>query len=118
MDPGQRLLFPSGDRRCPVSVFSQVLILELLLYLFSRTVNAFFEVLMFAMLARSLTSLLMLDDDNFFVGLLYSLTEPAVYPVRALCERFGWFEGAMIDIPYFISFFIISGLSVLVSGLM
>jgi len=32
-------------------------------------------------------------------------------PVRTLCERFGWFEGLPIDMPFFLTFILLSVLA-------
>ena len=52
---------------------------------------------------RALMSFVMIGEDNAFTELLYSVTEPVIFPVRKLCERFGWFENVPMDIPFYIS---------------
>ena len=39
---------------------------------------------------------------------LYMVTEPIILPVRRLCERMRWFEGFPLDIPFLITFLLIS----------
>ncbi len=45
--------------------------------------------------------------ENF----LFGVTEPFIVPVRALCDRFGWFEGLPIDMPFFLTFILLSVLT-------
>lgn len=77
------------------------MILELLLYLIVKSVDIFLTVVIFAMLARSVMSLFMVDEGNIFYVLAFTVTEPFVFPVRSLFERMGWFQGTPIDVSFF-----------------
>ena len=80
-------------------------------YILAATVRAILVVLELLMLGRALISWLPLPEDSRVEEFLYSVTEPVIMPVRSLCERFGWFENLPIDMPFFITFILLSVLS-------
>lgn len=77
--------------------------MELFLYLIVKFVDIALSFVIFAMLARSVMSLFMADEDNIFYVLVYTVTEPFVFPLRALFERMNWFQNMPIDISFFCS---------------
>lgn len=79
-------------------------------YVLIATVRLALLVLKLCMLARALFSFFP-SDDNPLLALLAFITEPVIYPVRALCDRFGIGDGLPIDIPFFITFVILSVIS-------
>ncbi len=79
-----------------------------ILYVVGATVRIIVYVLQFLMLGRAILSWLPLDEDNPIENFLYMVTEPVIAPVRALIERFGWFEGLPIDMSFFITFILLS----------
>ncbi len=79
-----------------------------LLYVISATVRYLITVIQFLMFARAILSWLPIDDDSPVVNFLYAVTEPVIMPVRAVIERFGWFEGMPIDMSFFITFVLLS----------
>jgi len=79
-----------------------------LIYLITATLSFLLSALQFAMLARAILSWFPMDEDNAIVGFLYAVTEPVIMPVRALLERFGWFEGLPIDMSFFFTFILLS----------
>ena len=78
------------------------------LYVISTTVRYLIGVVQFLMFARAIISWLPIDEDNPIVNFLYAVTEPVILPVRAVIERFGWFEGMPIDMSFFITFLLLS----------
>ena len=84
-----------------------------ILYVLSATLRILLYALEILMLARALVSWLPLDEDSPIENFLYTVTEPVIAPVRALCERFGWFEGLPVDMSFFITFILISVLAAL-----
>ena len=72
-------------------------------YVIENAVRGFLLVLEIAFFLRALSSFIFFGDENAFTDWLYSITEPAIYPARKLCERFGWFENLPIDVPFYIS---------------
>lgn len=83
------------------------------LYVLTSTLKIVLVVFQFLMLGRALVSWLPLDEDNPIENFLYTVTEPVITPVRALIERFGWFEGLPIDMSFFITFLLIAVLAAL-----
>ena len=80
-------------------------------YILASTVRAILVVLQLLMLGRAVISWLPIEEDSPVENFLIGVTEPFITPVRALCERFGWFEGLPIDMPFFLTFILLSVLS-------
>ena len=70
----------------------------------------FYEILSFAILLRCILSWLPLNRNNFFVRIVYSLTEPNLGPGRRLIYKSPLGGGMMIDfspvIAYFLLYFV------------
>ncbi len=70
----------------------------------------FYQILTFAILIRCIISWLPISINNFFVKIIYALTEPLLGPVRRLIEKSPLGGGMMIDfspvIAYFILYFV------------
>ena len=70
----------------------------------------FYEILSFAILLRCILSWLPLNRNNFFVRIVYSLTESILAPVRRLIDKSPLGGGMMIDfspvIAYFLLYFV------------
>ena len=79
-----------------------------ILYFVASSVRAVIIILQLLMLARAIVSWLPLDEDNPIENFLYTVTEPVIAPVRALLDRFGWFEDLPIDMAFFITFFLLA----------
>lgn len=81
----------------------------------------FYEILSFAILLRCILSWLPLSRDNFFVRIVYSLTEPILAPVRRLIDKSPLGGGMMIDfspvIAYFLLYFVYAILIRLIMGI-
>ena len=81
----------------------------------------FYEILTFAILLRCILSWLPLNRNNFFVKIVYSLTEPILAPVRNLIDKSPLGGGMMIDfspvIAYFLIYFIYSILARIIFGI-
>lgn len=75
--------------------------LEFFLYLVIDLVDVFLSVILFAMLARAIMSFLFMGEENKLSLFLFSITEPFIYPFRALFARLGWFQGMPLDPAFF-----------------
>ena len=75
--------------------------MELFYYLVASTVGLAVDALLLCMFVRAIFSFLPLDGA--LIGFFMIITEPAVIPVRKICEKFGLGEGLPIDIPFFIT---------------
>ncbi len=77
-------------------------------YVITATVRFAVVALEFLMFARAIISWLPMDEDNPIVSFLYSVTEPVIMPVRALIDKFGWFNGMPFDMAFMITFILLS----------
>lgn len=78
----------------------------------SHTVHVALMALQLAMLLRAILSWFPMED-NKFTNFLYALTEPVIYPVRALFEKMNWFQNLPIDISFLVAYILISVISML-----
>lgn len=53
-----------------------------------RAVSVFFQLINLLLLIRVILSLVRLNNDNRYIGLLYNLTEPILEPFRKLTRKF------------------------------
>ena len=72
-------------------------------YIVARCAVLFISIITVAMTARVIMSWLFFDQQTKLGTFLYVVTEPIILPIRALCNRFGWFQGLPLDIPFFIT---------------
>lgn len=77
------------------------------LVLLQNTVHAILFIVQLAMLLRAILSWFIMDS-NRFTDLLFTITEPFIYPVKKLFERMNWFQNSPIDISFMVSYLIIS----------
>lgn len=67
-------------------------------------------ILQLAMLVRAILSWFPMDS-NRFTDFLYGITEPFIYPFRALFNRMNWFQNVPIDVAFsaaYLTLFVIS----------
>lgn len=69
---------------------------------------SFVQLMMFV---RAVLSFLPIDMEGALGSFVFAATEPAIYPIRRLFEKFGFGDGLPIDIPFFVTFLILSFLS-------
>lgn len=86
-----------------------------LIYIIKSTVLLFITALDFAFLMRAILSWFLTEEDNGFLFFLVAVTEPLITPVRALCDLFGWFEDIPLDIPFIITYMLLSVVGVLLT---
>ncbi len=86
-------------------------------YILTRVVSIVLSILQLLMLLRAILSWMPLDEDSDIVTFIYMMTEPVIFPVRSLTERFGLFEGSPIDVPFFISFLLLSMVQILLPSI-
>ena len=79
-----------------------------LLYLFTNIIYVILQVELFLMFLRAILSWFPLSQDNPIEEFLYRVTEPFIYPVRAIIERFDALNSLPIDISFFVSFILLS----------
>ena len=77
--------------------------MDVLVFLTKYTIFVFANVMQLALLARAILSRLDPEMEWRISSFLYGVTEFAIRPVRLLCQRMHWFEGTMMDVPFFIT---------------
>ena len=90
--------------------------MEEFVYVFTSLVYYFLQALQFCMLIRAVLSWLPLDDDNKFLIFIEAITEPVIFPVRAVINRIGLFANFPLDMSFFISYILLSVVSGLLGG--
>ena len=73
------------------------------LYVIMLCVVIFIYVADIAMLGRAVLSWIPDGNQTRIGAFLYVITEPFIMPVRGLCNRFGWFRGMPLDMPFLIT---------------
>ena len=82
--------------------------MEVLLILLLNTLDIALRVIMLMMFARAILSFLPVDEEGKLTGFLALCTEPFILPVRILFDKLGWFAGLPIDIPFFVTYLLLS----------
>ena len=77
------------------------------------TLSLVITVLEVAMFIRAIMSWFPMDD-NKFTDFLYALTEPLIMPVRMLFDKMNWGTDLPFDIPFFVTFLLLSVLGMFV----
>ena len=87
-------------------------------YVIARVASTLIVAIQLAMFVRAILSWFPSLGDSSFGDLVYTLTEPIIAPVRALCDRFGWFRNIPIDIPFMITYLLLFMVQGLLDSLM
>ena len=82
-----------------------------IVYVITATLSLVLSALQLLMLIRAVTSWFPVDEDSAFMRFIYFATEPIITPVRVILDRFGLFEGFPLDMSFFITFMLLSILS-------
>lgn len=84
--------------------------MEVFVELIKSMADGILMVLQIAMLVRAIMSWFPMGD-NIVSDIAYAITEPVVFPVRSLLDRFEAVRNFPIDLSFFVTFMIISLLS-------
>ena len=82
-------------------------------FVVSQAVSLFLFAVETAMLLRAILSWVPMNP-NKFSDLLYAITEPFIYPIRWLFEKMNWFQGTPLDVPFFVTFLLLSVLNLFI----
>ena len=85
-------------------------------YVFTSIVYYFLVALQFCMLIRAVLSWFPLDDDNKFLIFIESITEPVIFPIRALLDGLGLFANFPLDMSFLFAYILLSIVSGLLGG--
>lgn len=77
--------------------------IEAVFYVFQQVIIIMIDVLLFAMFVRAVLSWFDPMQEWGITTFLHVLTEPAILPIRMLCEKMHWFEGMPLDIPFLLT---------------
>lgn len=86
------------------------------LYVIVQFVLIFIDVLSIAMFVRAILSWFTMGEQTKLGTFMYVVTEPVIMPIRALCNRFGWFQGVPLDMPFLITMVILSFAGIFLQG--
>ena len=87
------------------------------IYILFRFVIIFLDIILFAMLVRAVLSWFVMGDGSSpLMSFLYVITEPFIIPVRAICNRFGWFRGLPLDMSFFLTTALLGLINILLTG--
>ena len=84
--------------------------MDILIEVARSTVYILVSVLQTAMFVRAIMSWFPFGGGKFS-AFLYAITEPVIYPIRLLFDKMNWGVGLPIDIPFFITFLLLSFLT-------
>ncbi len=82
--------------------------MNVITYLVINTVDIFISAILFLMFIRAIMSWLPIDDDSKILWFVNAVTEPVIYPVRAVLSNFKALEEFPIDISFLVSFILLS----------
>ena len=82
------------------------------LVVIANIVRIILTVLQLAMLLRAILSWFPMEP-NGFTDFLFGITEPIIYPIRALFNRFNWFQNSPIDISFSVAYILLFVISML-----
>ncbi len=86
------------------------------MYVLVQCLLLFIDVVTLCMTVRVIMSWLFVENDSKIGRFLFVVTEPLILPVRALCDKFGWFRGMPFDMPFFLSALLIMLLRIFLEG--
>ena len=78
------------------------------IFILTRVIQVLIIGLQAAMFLRAILSWFAIDEETPLGAILYCITEPVIMPVRALLDRFGWFEGLPIDMSFLFAYILLS----------
>ncbi|MBQ4327860.1 MAG: YggT family protein [Clostridia bacterium] len=90
--------------------------MEEFVYVFTSLVNCFLQALQFCMLIRAVLSWFPLDDSNKFLIFIESVTEPVIFPIRAIFDRIPFLANFPIDLSFLVAYILLSVVSGLLGG--
>jgi len=74
------------------------------------------QIIKYAIVLSAIISFFPIPKDNKFVGILHTITEPIIQPIRNLIQKTSWGRNSMIDISPLIAYFVLWFLISVISG--
>lgn len=78
------------------------------IYVVTKLVSVFLGAEQLLMMFRAVLSWLPVDEDSDISNFLFAMTEPVIYPVRMILDRFEGLDEFPIDLSFIISFMLLS----------
>ena len=78
------------------------------IYVVTKLVSVFLGAEQLLMMFRAVLSWLPVDEDSDISNFLFAMTEPVIYPVRMLLDRFEGLDEFPIDLSFIISIMLMS----------
>lgn len=89
-------------------------IIDTVFYVFQALIIGLIDVLLLAMFVRAILSWFDPMQEWRLSGFLTAITEPVIMPIRILCDKMHWFEGMPVDIPFILSWLLLTFVQLLV----
>ena len=89
--------------------------MEIITFIISKFCVSIIDILLFAIMVRVLLSWIPLDENNRIEAFLFALTEPVIYPMRVIVDKFDSMRVMPIDIPLLLTSVLLVILSNLLS---
>lgn len=86
-------------------------------FVLQKFVYVLINVLQVAMFLRAILSWFDPMQEGRLSVFLMVVTEPVILPIRALCQKMHWFEGLPLDIPFLLTWILLSVIQGLVMSL-
>ena len=81
-----------------------------------KLVVALLNALQFLMLGRIVMSWIFPDEDNKITQFLFTVTEPFVYPIRQVMNKFDFFSNMPIDMSFMFAMIILIIFTTVLNG--
>lgn len=82
---------------------------DIIIYFFKEFVNVIITILHLAMFVRAIMSWFVDPmHEGKFAAFLFMITEPVIVPVRSLCAKMHWFEGMPLDVPFLLTWLLLT----------
>jgi len=82
----------------------------------ARLVVVLLYALQFLMFGRAIMSWFSPDEDNKLAQFLFLVTEPFVYPIRQILNKFNFFSNMPIDMSFMVAMLILIVCTTVLSG--
>ena len=87
-----------------------------ILSLIVNLVNVVLHAMLFLMFGRAVMSWFSPDEDNKIAQFLFLVTEPYVYPIRQILNKFDFFSNMPIDMSFMFAMIILVILTTVLPG--
>ena len=101
---------------CAIFIYRGDLLFYIIFNIIARLVVALLYAMQFLMFGRAIMSWFAPDEDNRIAQFLFVVTEPFVYPIRQLLNKFNFFSNIPIDMSFMFAMIILIICTSVLSG--